>query len=451
MNRERFAWMVSLLLLAVLALKVPGSLAQRDDDYSFVRTLIDINRQITTNYVDKVDEAKLREGAIEGMMGQLDPFSIYIPPAQQKNFDRMLEGSYEGVGIQLDQTDDGKIKVVTPIEGSPAFKAGVLPGDIILKINGESTEDKQLKDIVKNIAGLPGTDVALDVRHATGAEETITLTRQEVEIPTIKGYVRKKDNSWNYFVSSDPKIAYIRITQFTPKTYEDFKSAIDKVMAANMKGLILDLRFNPGGRLDQAVKVIDLLVKQGVIVSTRGRNRPEHIEYAKAKGTLPDFPMIVLVNEHSASAAEIVSGSLKDHHRALVMGTRSYGKGSVQEVMPLEGDSGELKLTVAHYYLPSGRLVQREKGTKDWGVDPQIVIPMTPEQEQAVMKERYEAELMHAPATHTATKSATEPAEATTQPADTQLQRAVETMLGWVVLQQHPVSSTAKVPTTQPQ
>ncbi len=453
MNRERFAWMVSLLLLGVLALKVPGSLAQRDDDYSFVRTLIDINRQIETNYVEPVDEAKLRQGAIEGMMGELDPFSIYIPPAQQKNFDRMLEGSYEGVGIQLDQGEDGKIKVVTPIEGSPAFKAGVLPGDIILKINGESTEGKQLKDIIKNITGLPGTDVALTVEHAGGAQETITLTRQEVEIPTIKGYVRNKDNSWNYFLSQDPKIAYLRITQFTPKTYQDFKAAMNNIMASGMKGLILDLRFNPGGRLDQAVQVIDLLVKQGVIVSTKGRNRPEHVEYAKEKGTLPDFPMIVLVNEHSASAAEIVSGSLKDHGRALVLGTRTYGKGSVQEVMPLEDNSGELKLTVAYYYLPSGRLVHRRKDSKDWGVDPQIVVPMTPQQEQAVMKERYEAELMHAPTTRAATKSATEPAKpGSTQPADIQLQRAVETMVGLLVLQHQQVSSkSAPAATTQPQ
>lgn len=445
MNRERFAWAVSLVLLGILALNVPGSLAQRDDDYAFVRTLIDIDRQIQTNYVEAVDQKKLREGAIEGMMGQLDPFSIYIPPAQQKSFDRMLEGSYEGVGIQLDQTPDGKIQVVTPIEGSPAFKAGILPGDIILKVNGQPLSGKKLDDVVKNVTGLPGSSVSITVRHTNGREQTLSLVRQEVDIPTVKGFDRNADNSWNYFASTDPAIAYLRITQFTRTTSRDFASAMHDIMATHkMKGLILDLRFNPGGQLEQAVKIIDMLVDKGVIVSTMGRNRPRHVEYAHEKGTLPYFPMIVLVNEHSASAAEIVSGSLKDHGRALVLGTRTYGKGSVQEIMPLEDNSGELKLTVAHYYLPSGRLVQRLKDSTDWGVDPQIVVPMTQEQEEQVMKERYESELMHSPTSAPATRSTTEAAKPTTQPVtDVQLQRAMQTMTGLLILERH-------APATQP-
>jgi carboxyl-terminal processing protease len=450
MNREKFAWTVSILLLSLLAFKVPGSLAQRDDDYAFVRTLVDIHRQIATNYVDNVDEDKLREGAIDGMMEQLDPFSMYIPPAHQEDFDRMLEGSFKGVGIQLNQLDNGQTEVVTPIDGSPAFKAGVQAGDIILKVNGDSIEGLRLPEVVKKIAGPLGSDKTLTVKHTTGEEEDLTMTREEIIVPPLKGYSRNPDNTWDYWVSEDPKIAYLRITQFTPDTYDKFNEAITALLASGMKGLILDLRFNPGGRLDQAVKVIDLLVDQGVIVSTKGRNRPERIEYAHPEGTLPLFPMIVLVNEHSASASEIVAGSLKDHTRALVLGMRTYGKGSVQEVIPLDRNAGELKLTVAYYYLPSGRLVHRKKDSTDWGVHPQIVVPTDAAAEQRILKERYEAELFHRPIPKSTTRSASQPAVAATQPADVQLQRAVDTLMGMIILQGERARQIVQAPASQP-
>src|SRR3954471_14303665 len=161
MNRERLAWLATLVLIAMLAFQLPGSLSQRDDDYSFVRTLVDIHRRVAANYVDPVDESKLRGGAIDGLLGELDPFSVYVPPARQEEFDRMLEGSFKGVGIQLNQLDDGRIEVVTPIDGSPAFKAGVMAGDIISKVNGESIEGLRLPDVIKKIGGPLGTEVAL--------------------------------------------------------------------------------------------------------------------------------------------------------------------------------------------------------------------------------------------------------------------------------------------------
>jgi carboxyl-terminal processing protease len=200
-----------------------------------------------------------------------------------------------------------------------------------------------------------------------------------------------------------------------------------------MTGLILDLRFNPGGRLDQAVQIVDLFLEDGVIVSTKGRNRPENVQRATPPGTLPQFPMIVLVNEHSASASEIVAGSLMDNRRALVIGTRTYGKGSVQELINLDGQSGELKLTVAYYYLPSGRLVHRKKDATDWGVEPQINVTMDDEQERAAMQARYEQELHRRPVPKATTQAATKPSA--TQPVDAQLQRAVDTMIALVVLQ----------------
>src|SRR5688572_3533016 len=436
MNREKLAWLVSIGLIAVLALQIPGSLATRDDDYSFVRTLVDIHRQVASNYVDPVEEQELREGAINGMLSELDPFSVYVPPAKQEDFDRMLENSFRGVGIQLDQRPEGgPIEVVTPIDGSPAFRAGVQAGDIITKVNGESVEGQRLPDVVKKIAGKVGTDVRLTVRHTSGEEVELTMTREEIVVPTIKGFQRTPGNEWDYWAADEPKIAYMRITQFTSETFDNLKATIEKLLPQGMQGMILDLRFNPGGRLDQAIEVCDLFLDKGTILSTKGRNRPEQSVDAKSQGTLPYFPMIVLINEHSASASEIVAGSLMDNRRALVIGMRSYGKGSVQELIPLDNKGGELKLTVAYYYLPSGRLVHRKKDAADWGVQPQITVPMSQEQERAAMQQRYEQEIFRKPVPKATTRSATMPATTqASQPLDLQLQRAIDTIIALVVL-----------------
>jgi len=442
MNREKMAWMVSVLLIALLAFQLPGTMAQRESDYSFVRRLVDIHRQIANNYVENVDDAKLEQGALEGMFAQLDPFSMYVPPAKQQEFDRMLDGSFEGVGIQLNQDEKTKeVEVITPIEDSPAFKAGVCAGDVILKVNNESVAGLSILDVTKKIKGKVNTPVTLRVRHTTGDEADLTMNRQEIVVGTVKGFKRQQNGEWDWYVSHDPRIGYIRITQFTPDTAERVSEALSGkgnwkgMMADGMKGLILDLRFNPVGRLDQAAKLVDLFIDKGVIVSTKGRNRPENVITATGPGTLPYFPMIVLVNEHSASASEIVAGSLMDNQRALVIGERTYGKGSVQELMPLEGNQGELKLTVAYYYLPSGRLVHRKKDATDWGVQPQIAVPMDENTEKKVMMELDQHERFLPPV---AKRSATQPTtDSATQPAssDTQLQRAVETMIGLVVMQ----------------
>lgn len=449
MNREKVAWTISVVLIGVLAFQIPHGMAQRDNDYAFVRTLVDIHRQVSTNYVDSVDESKLEAAAVNGMLGQLDPFTVYIPPANQEEFDRMLEGSFKGVGIQLNQRDDGKIEVVTPIDGSPAFKAGVQAGDVIVKVNGESVEGIRLENITKKITGPLGSKVTLTVRHEGDKEDTeLTMTREEIVVPTVKGYSRKGDNTWDYYVSDDPKIAYLRITQFTPDTFEKVKTALTPLLADGMRGMILDLRWNPGGRLDEAVKIVDLFVKEGVIVSTKGRNRPERVETATSAGTLPYFPMVVLVNEHSASASEIVAGSLLDNHRALVVGTRTYGKGSVQELIPLEGNNGELKLTVAYYYLPSGRLVHRKKDATDWGVQPQIVVPMDDATEKKVAQDRYEQELFHRPMAKVTTQPTT---HAATQPVDTQLQAGINSLMSFIIFQGNRGDFTAMTPaSTQP-
>lgn len=455
MNREKIAWMVSVVLLALLAFELPGSLAQRDDDYAFVRTLVDIHRQVANNYVEAVDESKLREGAIEGMLGQLDPFTMYVPPAKQEEFDRMLEGSFKGVGIQLNQLQNGAVEVVTPIDGSPAFKAGVLAGDLITKVNGENIDGLRLPEVIKKITGPLGSEVKLTVKHVTGQEVELKMTREEIVVPVIKGWERQADNNWNFFVNKDPKIAYIRITQFTSETSNNLRDAITPLLDQGLQGLVLDLRFNPGGRLEEAINVVDLFIDKGVIVSTKGRNRAERSVSAKTSDTLPRFPMIVLVNEHSASASEIVAGSLQDNHRAVVIGERSYGKGSVQEVIPLDSKGGELKLTVAYYYLPSGRLVHRKKDATDWGVNPQIPVPIDAAAEAKLYQDLAEHDRFLRPTTQqdaSTTQPSTAPVAATTQPSlDPQLQRAVDTLVALAVLQgDRTGSAEPKAPENQP-
>jgi carboxyl-terminal processing protease len=459
MNRERFAWTVSLVVITLLAFELPGSLAQRDDEYAFVRKFVDIHRRVEDNYVESVDEDKLRNGAIDGLLNQLDPYSMYVPPAQQEAFDRMLEGSFKGVGIQLNQTDDGKVEVVTPIDGSPAFKAGVMAGDVILKVNGEDIAGLRIADVQKKIQGPLGSEVKMTVRHATGDEAELTMTREEVVVPPVKGFQRRQDNSWDYYICEDPKIAYIRVTQFTQEVAQPLREALEGLIKDGMKGFILDLRFNPGGRLDQAISVVDMLVDKGVILSTKGLHRPESIVNATQAGTLPKFPMIVLVNEHSASASEVVAGSLKDNHRALIIGQRSYGKGSVQEVIPLDSNGGELKLTVAYYYLPSGRLVHRKKDSKDWGVDPQITVDVDAQGEVKIYQALNELDRFRKPVKPSTnpTTGPTSTASATTQGSspslDVQLQRAVDTMIALtVLLQNQPNADVTQVipPTTKP-
>jgi carboxyl-terminal processing protease len=448
MKRERLAWIVSLCLMSVLAFKLPGSMAERDDDYSFVRTLVDIHRQVSANYVEPVDEEALRQKAIEGMLSDLDPFSVYIPPVERESFDNLLDNSFRGVGIEFDM-QDGRATVVTPIEGSPAFNAGVQAGDVILKVDGKSVEGLQTGDMSKRIKGPLGSKVTLTVQHQDGQIADLPMTRQEIVLTTVKGWQHQPDASWDYYVNQDPKIAYLRITQFTENTFDELHEALvgkpgtPGLIDTGMKGMVLDLRFNPGGRLDQAIKVVNMFVKEGsVIVSTKGRNRPESIVHATAENKLPYFPMIVMVNQHSASAAEIVSGSLKDNQRAMIIGERSYGKGSVQELIPLDDNGGELKLTVAYYYLPSGRLVHRKKDATDWGVEPQLVVPMDEESQRLVIEKYSRQEAIH-PATY---KAATQP---TTEPEDAQLHAAIAALIADSVIR-HSEASLQGLPATQP-
>lgn len=423
-QRERIAWLLSVVLLAVLALSVPGSMAGRDDDYRFVRTLIDIQRIVSGNFVGEIDDTKLRNAAINGMLEALDdPFTIYVPPELHEQFENMLEGNFKGVGIELNQRPDGTIEIITPIEGSPAFEAGVLAGDVLLKVNDEDVAGQRLREVIPRIQGPTGSQVTLTLRRTDGEVVDLTMKRAEFVVPTLKGYRRSNGASWDYWVQDSPKIAYVRLTQFTPDSAAKLRAVVEDLLKQGMEGLIFDLRFNPGGRLDEAVKIVDMFIKEGVIVKTRGRNRPEATANATEPGTLPDFNMVVLINEQSASASEVVAGSLLDNRRAVVIGSRSFGKGSVQEPIVLDG-GGDLKITVAYYYLPSGRLVHRKKDATDWGVEPQIHVATDDDQKRAILRGQAEADAIRGAATR---PSSTQPS---TQPIiDPQLQRAIETLV----------------------
>ena len=457
MKREKIAWMLSILLLALLALEVPRGMAQRDNDYAFVRTLVDIHRQVVDNYNSDITAKKLEDGAIEGMLNQLDPYSVYIPPEKEGDLNRMLGENFPGVGIQLDQLPDGKIEVVSPIDGSPALKAGVQAGDIILAVDGKSLDGLKVEDAVKHITGKLGSPLTLRVQHVTGEIVDLTMTRQEIVFPSVKGFDRNADNSWNYFVRDNPRIAYLRITQFTPDTADRVRDALLPIIKQGFAGLVLDLRWNPGGRLEEAEKLANLFLARGqVIVKTKGRARPEVVSTATGADRLPDFKMIVLVNEHSASASEILAGCLQEDGRAVVLGTRTYGKGSVQEIMQLDDHEGKLKLTVAYWYLPHGRRVQREKDSKEWGVEPTIVVPMDAAGQEGIFKERFEQESFHRPAVKSTTRTspASQPA---TQPVDVQLEAAVNALVVSDALKpstqtagDFPATIPATTPVTQP-
>ncbi len=357
---------------------------------------IEILRLVQKQYVDEVDTKAMFRDAIEGMLGGLDPFSNFIPAEELAEFNKATRGKFGGIGIQIGMRR-GLLTVISPLENTPAYEAGVLAGDMIIEIEGESTDGIRLDEAVKILTGDPGTDVTLTVRHMTGDIEKITITRALIEVPTVKGLRRDENNEWVYMLDDEKKIGYVRVASFVENSVPDLRAAIEQMLEKDMKGMILDLRFDPGGILKTAVEMTDLFLDDGVIVKTKGRTTPYWEATATKEGTLPHFPMVVLVNQYSASASEIVSGALQDHDRAIIIGERTFGKGSVQNVIPLKGENAALKLTTSKYYLPSGRCIHREEDMTEedeWGVIPDIGVPMTPEQYVALIQERREGEVI---------------------------------------------------------
>ncbi|MBN1910728.1 MAG: S41 family peptidase [Pirellulales bacterium] len=336
--------------------------------------------EIQQRYVTEVDESVLFEGAMEGMVQRLDQEyndrnSAYITPAEAQAFEEELSKEFIGVGIEVNMPEATRqITVVSPLFGSPACEAGVRAGDRIVKIDGKSTQGLSLEDAVERMRGPRGTPVTLTVIHP-GEKKPIDLTivREMVHSDTVRGDTRNPDGSWNYFLEGHDRIGYLRIVAFTNNTPSEMRKAIGWLLEHNMQGLVLDLRQNPGGMFDEAVQICDMFVSSGVIVTTRRRGKICDTYRAHAADTFPDFPMAVLVDQHSASASEILAACLQDAGRAVIVGQQSYGKGTVQEVLGLPKDHGILKLTVANYWRPSGKNINRDwrdKNATEWGVRP---------------------------------------------------------------------------------
>ncbi|MEX2672741.1 MAG: S41 family peptidase [Phycisphaeraceae bacterium] len=390
---------VNVVILALLVGIVGGRMADnilRADAYSYFDTLVDVRSELVRHYVEEPEEDEMLKGAIKGMVEALnDPFTDYLAPEDLEQFDRQTRATFSGIGAEI-SAQDGQIMIVSPLEDSPAFEAGIMAGDIILEINGESTEGLSTQDAVQKITGPRGTEVTLKVRHPDGEEAEITIVRQQIDVQTVRGFRRDAENHWNYLLDPEAGVGYVRVSQFASPTTDALKEAVKQAQDQGMKGLILDLRFNPGGLLDQAVAMSDMFLSEGTILSTRGRNSPHRAWEAEPGNGLTDFPMIILVNEFSASASEIVAGALRDNNRATVLGTRSFGKGSVQQVMKLESGAGALKVTTAYYYLPSGRNLHRREGATEWGVDPNdgFYVPMSNDQIRKMTELRRDSDII---------------------------------------------------------
>ncbi len=390
---ERIYKSVLILALTSCVLAVASTkVADWDDALKQLDLLVDVRHAIVQQYVEEPDQKKMIEGAVEGMVTSLeDPYTSYISPQEMQDFEKDVQGQFSGIGAEVDQVD-GRVRIITPLEGSPAWNAGVLAGDLILEVDGEDTAGMALREAVSKLTGLEGTQVTIKVRHLSGEEQTLTITRARITTQTVKGLRRDAARQMDYLLDDGARIGYIRVSQFTDATMGNLVEAIEKLKAQGARGLLLDLRFNPGGLLTAAVGVSDMFLAPGErIVSVKGRVVPERVFSAEREPIVPaSLPVAVLVNEASASASEIIAGALKDNGRAVVIGTRTFGKGSVQQVHMLDSDQGALKITNAYYYIPSGRHIHRKADAEVWGVDPDdgFYVAMTPEQQLSMLRAR---------------------------------------------------------------
>ncbi|MDA9300377.1 S41 family peptidase [Amylibacter sp.] len=321
----------------------------------------DIFERIRSSYVEEIDEEKLIESAISGMLTSLDPHSSYMAPEDFSTMQVQTRGEFGGLGIEVTQ-ENGFVKVVSPIDDTPADKAGVEAGDFITKVDGESTLGKTLDEAVDKMRGPVGSEIIITiVREGIDEPFDISIIRDTIEIKAVKA-------------RTEGKTIVLRVSSFTSKTYPNLRDSLEKEIKSsggleNINGVVVDLRNNPGGLLNQAIRVSDAFLNSGEIVSTRGRGTRDSERYNATPGDLTNGkPVVVLINGGSASASEIVAGALQDHQRAIIVGTKSFGKGSVQTIIPLSSDGAAMRLTTARYYTPSGRSIQ------SLGVSPDILV-----------------------------------------------------------------------------
>ena len=390
MNRRRVAFTVLIVLLGVNLFfgaqiySYSASAAPKDDPYENYKLLADVLEKVRQEYVDgsKLTYQELIHGALKGMLNTLDPHSEFMDPTKFDELKKDTQGEFGGLGITVQLVKDKYLTVVSPMEDTPGFKAGILPLDRILKIDGYGTDKLTLEDAVKHLRGEPGTEVTITVlRPSSGVTKDYKLTRAAIKVDTAKDINGKRE-----FPLGDNGIGYVRLTQFGEKTETELSAALDKLQGEGMKALILDLRDNPGGLLEQAGLVCEHFVNaRQKIVTTEGRNASQTSEY-RSSGKIKklDIPMVVLVNIGSASAAEIVAGCLQDlqsQTHAIVLGAQTFGKGSVQSILPLP-DGSALRLTTAKYYTPSHKVIHEK------GITPDIIVPMSEADEMDLHRKR---------------------------------------------------------------
>jgi carboxyl-terminal processing protease len=399
-------------------------LALSNSIYEDLKVFTEVLGLVQKEYVEETNSKELVYGAIKGILETLDPHSAFMTPALYKEMQEETRGRFEGIGIEI-TIREGVLTVVSPIEDTPAFKAGIMAGDQILKIEGEPTKNFTLMDSVKRLRGPKGTKVTITImREGFPKPRDFTLVREIIPVRSVRYELLEKH------------YGYVRLSQFQEKTDSEFEKAMKALEEENkgpLEGLILDLRNNPGGLLDQAVKVANHFIESGLIVSVRGRREDQRMKFeAHPEGTINHSPLVVLVNGGSASGSEIVAGAIQDHGRGILIGTQTFGKGSVQTIFPLKDGSG-LRLTTARYYTPNGRSIQAK------GIVPDIVVkPSQPEEEKVVPLakqptekdlERHLIDVEKGPAKEKPMKEEVKEKK----PADRQLERALELLKSWEI------------------
>ncbi|MFP5515341.1 MAG: S41 family peptidase [Alphaproteobacteria bacterium] len=396
---KRAATAAALVFLGAGVATVTAQSSNSSDTYRQLNLFGDVFERVRAEYVEQVTDEQLIESAINGMLTSLDPHSSYLNKKSFQDMQVQTRGEFGGLGIEVTM-ENGLVKVVSPIDDTPAFRAGLQPGDLIVQLNGEAVMGLSLNEAVEKMRGPVGSELKVTVRRGEAGEPfTVSLTRAVIKVQSVR-----------YRTEGD--IGYIRVTSFNEQTQSGLEKAISSIqqqLGDKLKGFVLDLRNNPGGLLDQAVSVSDTFLDKGEIVSTRGRRAEEGTRFnAKPGDLIKNLPMVVLVNGGSASASEIVAGALQDHKRAIIMGTQSFGKGSVQTIIPLPGH-GAMRLTTARYSTPAGRSIQQ------LGITPDIEVHVAKVEDlDKNIVRRREADLKGALVNPDASKA---PRPATTNPA----------------------------------
>jgi carboxyl-terminal processing protease len=413
MSRWNLAWIVGACATALFGLSLtafPAGGPNRPGKHDNLKLLVDVLDEVQQRYVKELDQDKMRElveNMINGGLEKLDPHSAFISQDDFRQFRQQSQGKFGGVGIRISKNRDGMYMVETPMPGTPAYDAGILAGDLILKVDGKSCELWSQNKIVDTIQGEPGTDVTLTVLHEHAKEAVdIPLKRAEIKIESVIGDKRMQENlkEWDFWIDHETKVGYIRLTAFTETTVDELTRVVEQLQHAGMRGLVIDLRNNPGGLLRAAVDVSSMFLPEGqTVVTTKGRGGVvEEVYNAQHKNgniKASGYPIAILINRFSASASEIVAAALQDHLRAVIIGERSYGKGSVQNLISMEGNRSALKITTASYWRPSGRNIHRFPDAKEedeWGVRPNkgYEIKMTPEERAEFFKYRRERDVV---------------------------------------------------------